>query len=526
MRTVERLPFSALKTIPQLVKDFLRGEAGSADSLLSSENILRKAEKRHKNFSSDQRELLHTTLTAQLNGLKLSEKQQENLHKLKQSNTVTVTTGHQLNLFTGPVFFIYKILQTIKTAEVLNAESDFHFVPVFWMASEDHDFEEINHFNTENFQFSTEEVSGGAVGRIVITDTSFADKFKKEFEGQPFGPELTALLKTSYQVGRTLAEATKILVQTLFSDYGLLILDGDDARLKQQMTSIFEDELLNSTLFRTTENKRQKLTEKYGKVQVNPREINLFYLTDSRYRIEKNGTLFQVNDTSLKFSAEEILAELAEHPERFSPNAVLRPVYQETVLPNVAYIGGNAEIMYWLELTDYFQQISVELPVLVPRNSMLWLKERTIEKISTSGIPISHFLENFSRHVGELLLAESTLTPLLSQSEKLLQEQFRLLKDKSALTDKTFRNLVEAEEKRQLKSYTRMRKRLLRAERLRNTARVEKLQRLKQQINPGGSWQERVLNFSVFYADHGRKWLNTCYHEIDIYKTELIILEY
>lgn len=524
MKTTERLPFSSLAPIPDLVKDFLAGKI-MPEILMTPENLRERAAERKEAFSTAQREVLSEVLQQQM-GPDLHEAQRQNLQLLKAQGTCTVTTGHQLNLFTGPVFFIYKIVQTIKTAAVLTEELGIPAVPVFWMATEDHDFEEIDHFRTENNIYSITGKSGGAVGRIEVTDTSFITEFEKEFGAQPFGDNLIQLAREAYRRGETFSAATRILVNYLFADRGLLILDGDDAGLKVQMKSFFRDEMLHNSLYKTTSSVREQLEKQYGKVQVNPREINLFYLSETRNRIEKVGEKYQVLDTQISFTEHEILAELERFPERFSPNAVLRPLYQETVLPNIAYIGGNAEIMYWLELPEYFKYSKTEMPVLVPRNSMLWVEENLAKKIRTSGLSFKDYVEGWEEKADRNLMAESPLLPLLIQNEKTLQENFRNLKEQASLTDKTFRNLVEAEEKRQLKSYTRMRKRLLRAERLSNAAKMEKLQRLSLQLHPGGTWQERVLNFSVFYARYGAKWLNTCYHETDPYKSELIILEY
>src|SRR5690606_19297596 len=299
--------------------------------------------------------------------------------KLADSQTYTVTTGHQLNLFTGPVFFIYKILQTIKLADHLNQTfPEQRTVPVFWMATEDHDFDEINHFNTRGNYYETKAEAGGAVGRIQPDDHFFIAEFEKEFTDSVYGTELILMMKRAYKKGNSLAQSTRILVHELFADYGLLVIDGDDADLKSQMKAIFRGELLNRDLFETTKPTVSQLTERYGKVQVNPREINLFYLSDMRGRRELDGEKYIIIDKNISFSKDEILTELENHPEKFSANALMRPVYQETVLPNIAYIGGNAEIMYWLELKLYFEKLALPFPVLIPRNSMLFVSAKTL----------------------------------------------------------------------------------------------------------------------------------------------------
>lgn len=518
-----KIPFQEIGSIPQLIKDFLYEEIPQfAKYKYSVENIEEVATEKGAQFTQSQREILVQVLEQQLKELTLSAKQTENLQKLLQPNTFTVTTGHQLNLFSGPAFFVYKILQTIKTADVLEKKSSNQYVPIFWMATEDHDFEEINHFKTARNFYQIKGNSGGAVGRIVIEDTQFIKDFEKEFRDDVFGTQLILLIKKAYQPGRTLTDATRILVQELFSEFGLLMIDGDDVLLKNQMKEVFSAELKEEITYQFSQKNIVFLTERYGKVQVNPREINLFYLSDTRNRIVRQGDKFQILDQDKTFTLEEFLQDLS----KISPNALLRPVFQEKVLPNVAYVGGNAEIMYWLEMPEVFKRFQVVFPVLIPRNSMLFLTRKTYQKIEKSELDILDFFGNFQARLNQKILQESSLTPLLQQNEKKLKEHFTILKTKASLTDVTFKNLVEAEETRQMKSFARMQKRLLRAEKIKNADRLDFLQRLFFEVHPNGNWQERQLNFSVFFSENGSTWLAKCYEQMEVDKSLLILMEY
>jgi bacillithiol biosynthesis cysteine-adding enzyme BshC len=476
------IDFENINSIPQLVKDFLGKKLdGFQNKVFDLENFKNQMSEKQNSFSDENRKILKLVLHKQNLGLEqnpLSPKQVENLSLLERENTFTVTTGHQLNLFTGPVFFVYKILQTIKTTEFLKSNFPNHnFVPIFWMATEDHDFEEIDHFKTREHYYEIKGNSGGDVGNIKIEDQYFIQEFEKEFKDNLYGTELILWIKNAYKKGNSHTRAIRYLVNQLFSDYGLLTIDGNSKELKSQVKDIFKKELLSNQLFETTKTQREFLENNYHKVQVNPREINLFYLSETRNRIEKINDEYFIIDTDLKFSQEEILNELENHPEKFSPNAVLRPAYQESVLPNLAYVGGNAEIMYWIELKDHFESINLPFPILVPRNSMLFLEEKIIKKIENSGLKI----------------------------------------------EKTFFNLVEAEETRQLKSFKRMQKRLLKAEKIKQSERFDQMQNLFLKVHPAGNWQERVFNFSVFYADFGKQWIDDSYQKMNVQKSELII---
>ncbi len=525
MKKNTSISFSDIESIPQLVKDFLSESiAGFENKNFSIKNIETQMKLKENSFSPEKRKMLSEVLKNQYSGFPLSDKQTDNLKFLENENTFTVTTGHQLNLFTGPVFFIYKILQTIKLADFLNEKFPRKkMVPVFWLASEDHDFEEINHFKTENHYYEIKPKSGGAVGKMQIEDDFFISGFEEEFRDSVFGTELILLMKKAYRKGNTFSEATKILVQELFADYGLLFVDGDDALLKNEMKTVFRDELLYQTLFETTKKTVEFLTEKYGKVQVNPREINLFYLSKTRKRIAFDGEKFIIVDKNISFTRNEILTELENYPEKFSPNALMRPVYQETVLPNLAYIGGNAEIMYWLELINYFEKINIPFPLLIPRNSLLFVSEKTLTKAEKLGLSVNDFFRNFAAVSKEVALKDNQILPLLEDEEIALKNSFDKIVEQSKLTDQSFGNLVKAEKTRQLKSFERMKKRLLRAEKIKQHENLERLENVFLKIHPAKNWQERVYNFSVFYADYGRKWFQVCYDAIDVEHPELAV---
>nr|WP_314493641.1 bacillithiol biosynthesis cysteine-adding enzyme BshC [uncultured Chryseobacterium sp.] len=526
MKTVNKILFSDIESIPQLVKDFLNHKIeGFENHTFSFDHFAQQIQLKHEAFENGQREIIYNTFKEQLSRIQLSPKQEENIGSLKSQNTFTITTGHQLNLFSGPVFFVYKILQTIKTCTLLKEKfPDFNFVPVYWMASEDHDFVEINHFKTDSSYYEINGKSGGPVGRIRINDTFFISEFENEFRDSIFGTELILMLKEAYKVGNTLTQAIQLLVNRLFSDFGLLILDGDSIALKREVREIFRDELLNYSLSKNSREKVDFLTEKYGKVQVNPREINLFYLSETRDRIEFDGNNYIIVDTDKKFTREEILSELENYPERFSPNALMRPVYQEKVLPNLAYIGGNAEIMYWLELKDYFTKVGIPFPILIPRNSMLFIKEKTLGKIEKLDLKIEDFFQNFTKITNTKILNNNMVLESLERQENLIRQHFCELESLAESTEKSFGNMVKAEEVRQLKSFARLKKRLLHAEKIKQGELLERLEKLFLDVHPAKTWQERIFNFSVFFADSGYSWLEAVIEEMEVEQSKLIIV--
>lgn len=473
------------------------------------------------------RESVYAALHGQMKDLELSQAQSQNLENFRLSNSVTITTGHQLNLLTGPLYFFYKILQVLKCCEEMNKNhQEYNFIPVFWMATEDHDFAEINHFNIKTKKIAWNRNAAGAVGKLNLEgiDEVFEAFFQQLPETQN-AQSLKDLIRNSYLNSKTLTEATRKLVQALFGEYGLLMIDGDDKELKKLMIPAFEEELIQNTSYKKVSGSNRVLAEKGYSVQVNPREINLFYLGngDIRERIVFENETYYVLDSEFKFNKKEIIEELHSFPEKFSPNALLRPFYQETVLPDIAYIGGSGEIAYWLQLKDYFESQNVLFPLLIVRNSVLILNQKQKSKLEKLEIDYKDLLKPLYEIVSENVMKHTNLNIDFDAYEIQIQKIFDELKLKSAETDPTFANMVNAQRVKQLKGLGKMRQRLVKAEKKKNSERVERIENLYNEIFPKGNLQERVLNFSDFWLEYGNDFIKEVYDEIHPFEFRFII---
>ena len=314
----------------------------------------------NKAFSPTKRRTLVDALERQYDGLTCVSKLSENIQSLSEARTFTVTTGHQLNIFTGPLYFLFKLITTINLSKKLKVHyPDYHFIPVYWMATEDHDFEEISYFNMfgKKYQWTTEQT--GAVGRF--DPSSLAEVLDQVREN-------VELFEKAYGRFETLADSVRFYVNELFGSEGLIVVDGDDRQLKAQFAPIMKDDILNKNAHQRVKQTNEQLIDLGYKSQAFSRPINFFYLDDFRRRIISDGENFSVVDSDIKFTKQEILSEIDHYPERFSPNVIMRPVYQEVILPNIAYLGGPAEIIYWLQLKGVFDYYKMSFPVLMPRN--------------------------------------------------------------------------------------------------------------------------------------------------------------
>ncbi|MGO1650828.1 MAG: bacillithiol biosynthesis cysteine-adding enzyme BshC, partial [Sphingobacterium sp.] len=344
------------------------------------EQIKNKGENPH-------RALLYHALREQYGESLLSSSPEvaENISRLSDSKTFTVTTGHQLNIFTGPLYFIFKIISTIRLAHDLKEKfPDYQFVPIYWMATEDHDFPEINHTRAFGKKVSWDLEETAATGRIATdTITETVKQYCNTFGLSENATQLTHLVQQAYRQGSNLADATRTFVNALFKRYGLVILDADRPDLKKVFAPIIERDILQSNSFKAIQNTSNALIDRGFEAQVHAREINFFYLTDDfRERIvPTDDGQFEVLNRNISWTEDSLKEEIQAYPERFSPNVVMRPVYQEVLLPNLAYIGGGAEIAYWLQLKASFDAYKIQFPILVPRNSALITDDQTAGKV-------------------------------------------------------------------------------------------------------------------------------------------------
>jgi len=465
------------------------------------ENFGGQIDEKTKNYNIENRLILAEALNNQNKKFPISAATQTNIELLKSDKTFTITTGHQLNLFLGPTYFIYKIASTINLCKQLKQKySDYNFVPIYWMATEDHDFEEINHFHLKNQNIKWEKESFGPVGRLATDGLEEVFNTFSKFLGTGETAEyLKKLFKKTYLENTNLADATRFLANELFKSEGLVIIDGDDKNLKSLFAPYVKEELINQNSFAAVSKTIIQLKE--YEVQVNPREINLFYIEDDlRERIIFENNIYKVNTTEIEFSETEILEELTNSPEKFSPNVILRPLYQEVILPNLAYIGGGGEIGYWLELKNNFETQKVTFPILMLRNSFLIATEKQISKLDKLGLSFEELFLSEHELLNQKTKEYSNLKIDFSEQKETLKKQFSELLKIAEQTDKSFIGAVKAQESKQIKGLENLEKRLLKAEKRVHSEKLKRITEIQNQLFPNGSLQERISNFSTFYS--------------------------
>ena len=511
------IPYDKTGYFSRTVLDYLGGAAQLKPFYAhppSKEGVLEVIQSRQSFITN--RQVLVEQLVAQYQGLPVTEAVRANIRLLGQSDTFTITTAHQPNIFTGPLYFVYKILHTIQLAAELQQQlPDYRFVPVYYMGSEDADLDELGSISISGKKYEWKTAQTGAVGRMTVDKAFLA--LLTEMRGQlgvlPFGDEVVDLFSTYYTAGATIQQATLGVVNALFGEYGLVVLVPDSAPLKRLFIPVIQKELDEGFSHQAVKTTLADLSKHY-KVQAGGRDINLFYLiNDKRERIElsagtpgQEDAVYQVQGMKT-WTRAAIMAELEANPERFSPNVILRGVFQEAVLPNVVFIGGGGELAYWLELKAVFAAAGVPYPVLLLRNSFAFIEKADMDRFLHTGLPVTSLFHTMHEQMNEIVLLHSKHQVSLTKELEQVSHLYQAIGHTAGQIDKTLQQHVLALQTQAVKKLEALEKKLLKAEKRKFEHEQRQLQQIHDKVFPGNNLQERVENMAGLYARSGRDLL-------------------
>ncbi len=489
---------------------------------------IKDAIEKRKQFTTN-RSLLVDQLNQQYKGIETAPKVKANIECLLQDNTFTITTAHQPNIFTGHLYFIYKILHTIKLAEDLKKElPENNFVPVYYMGTEDADLEELGEITINGKKYVWETKQGGAVGRMKIDKAfiSLIDAIEGQLSIELYGNEIISRLRNAYTLDKTIEMATFELVHELFAGYGLVILLPDNAELKRSFAPVIQKELQEQFSHKAAAETMNHFPAEY-KVQAAGREVNLFYLQEgSRERIEKGNGQWSIVNSDVRFDDPSVLAELEKHPERFSPNVILRPVFQELILPNIVFIGGGGELAYWLELKKVFEAVNVPYPLLLLRNSFLVVPGNWLEKVKALELEPAELFEPAARLVEQIVKNNSTRRLDLAREKEELSALYDKIHSVAGLVDSTLQLHTEALLIRAKKKIEQLEKKMLKAEIKKFEAQKRQVEKIKGNLFPAGNLQERADNMLPYYAKYGSSFIDMLHrHSLGLQQEFCIITE-
>jgi bacillithiol biosynthesis cysteine-adding enzyme BshC len=492
--------------------------------VFSKANFKQQIASKKQQFSDNKRAVLVASLTENYAKITTSDKVKANIAALKESTTFTITTGHQLSLFTGPIYFIYKILHVIRLAEELALEyPENKFVPVFWMASEDHDFEEIQSIQLFNQTITWDSTQKGPVGRFKLTDFEAVKNTVKELFSSHSDNEIDNLMDA--YTGENLAEATFSFVNVLFQKYGLVIVDGDQRALKTEFVATMHKELEQQFSYHAVQKTNALLQKEGYKLQVNAREINLFYLQEqSRERIlhVEDGFFVEGKGT---LSLQTILAELSDFPERFSPNVILRPLYQETILPNLCYVGGVGEMAYWLQLKGVFDAANEVFPLIQVRSSLLYIDAINAKKMDKVSMNLSQLFEDVAT-VKKAYLKEFASDEVdFSSIEQQLKELKSSIVDKVVTADFNLEKYAQSELVKLEKQVVSIQEKVVKTVKQRHETALKTIEQVNEKLFPSNGMQERSLNlFQLCATGNVSEIVENFYKAINPFDPDFVVL--
>jgi len=499
-------------------KDFFQFEA----SLVG----LQEAINSRKNFPVD-RTLMHDVLFEHYQKVSPTNIQVENLTNLLKDNSFTIVTAHQPCILTGPAFYIYKILSTIRlTQELQKLLPQYNFIPIFINGSEDHDFDEIKSTYLFNKQITWNTNQKGPVGRYDIKElTELIYQFKDLAGENPNSIQLIEFINNALENSNDYNDFVFIFLNQLFGKYGLIILNMDDKRLKKSFAPIMKRELLerkSENLVLETQNSLQSFD---FKPQAFPRDINLFYfINGGRERIYFEDKLFKINNTELSFNEIEILQELEEFPERFSPNVIMRPLFQEFILPNIAYIGGGGEIAYWLERKSQFAFFNVFYPCLIRRNSVFVVNKSVQKQMEKVKLNFIDFITDEHEIIREYINRFGVDTAEIVEERKNIKFALESLAIKASNIDQSLLPYVEAESVKLIKSIDHIEQRMLKSIKQREEIQINQIKNIKEKLFPSNGLQERKDNFLQYVISDGFVIFDTLLKQLNPLEKEVICL--
>lgn len=522
MTLLQAIPIADTGMLPALVKDYLsrdekvRSLYNYYPEIESFKQII--ADKKKDNTN---RELLVEVLRKQYANITTSSYVAEHITSLLNPDTFTITAAHQPVLFTGPLFNIYKISSAINLAKQLKqAYPQYTFVPVFWMGSEDHDIDELNNATINGKSYQWAEGTSGAVGRIdcKVVEAAFAELKLAVGEN-----DAVKIIEEGLVKYNTIGKLTQYIINEVFKEHGLVVINQDDTILKQSLSEVIIDEVLYSRAVSVLTPTLQWLEENY-RVQAKPREINFFYLGEGYrervvYNAEKGS--YSINKQNVEFTKSELVNEISNYPENFSPNVFFRPLYQEMVLPNVAFIGGAGELSYWLELKPLFDYYKVNFPALVMRSMAAILQPSAYNKLQKLNLQFADFFNDVELLVNEYVKQQTGSATSLDEQKLQLEEMYNAIAAKAEAVDVTLVQSVAAEKQKALTTLDNISGKMHKAEKRKQETAINQIRSIHAALLPNGGLQERTENFVSFYSP---AFIQECVQTLDPLKQQFYFL--
>ncbi|MBI4851765.1 MAG: bacillithiol biosynthesis cysteine-adding enzyme BshC [Acidobacteria bacterium] len=485
--------------------------------LSNSANVIRRTQ---------QRDLVANILKEQNQVFGCSEKALQNIELLKDPSTVAIITGQQAGLFGGPLYSVYKALTAIKLAEELNLKGQ-KAIPIFWIASEDHDYEEVSFSNVINREGHLNKIKheakgnlgNSSIGNLTISQ-EIEENISQLFASLPqseFVSELEKELCSAYSIEKAFAKAFGQIITNFFTKYGLVLIDPMDTKLKQLAAPIFE-QAINKTqeIAQALVNRSQELESKGYHAQVyTSLDMVTFFTLENEHRsaLRHNEENFTLKHSSFTYTKEDLLAKLKADPSNFSPNVMLRPIIQDYLLPTAVYIGGPAEVAYFAQISAIYKFFPVEFPIILARNSFTVIQHRDSNLLKKWGLEFTDLfagLEVIKRKVLENNL-DQEIIQVFDETNQVLQSQLDKLQNSLVKIDPTLAEALRGGKEKIFYQINNLHTRFINSNAKRQETLVKQIERTFNVLYPHKNLQERELNIYHFLARYGVKFIDLLY---------------
>jgi bacillithiol synthase len=461
----------------------------------------------------------------------------ENIQLLRESDCIAVVSGQQAGLFTGPLYTIYKALSAVKLAGCLQ-QRDTKAVPVFWIASEDHDFAEVAKAELigRDCQLKNVEVTnvmhreGQPVGHVVVDDsmTALVDHLFELLPNSEFAADMKALVKDAWQPGRGYAESFATMMTSLLGRYGLIFLDPLDPELKKLAAPLYSEAAQRAPEIAAAIEKRSSELESAGyhaQVLATANSFPLFLHDEEGARhavVRVENGKYKTKVIEQEYTAEELATLARDTPDKFSPNVTLRAVVQDYLLPTIAYYGGAAEIAYFAQTAEVYRVLERPATPILPRSSLTMIERHTGRTLERYGLTLKDFFEGLEpviKRVVEEHLGADTAKLFANTEENVNHELDRLRQDLESI-DPTLASALETGRKKINYQLEGLRSRFVRAQMERDEAVHRQLQRAFDQLYPNKDLQERHINITSLLARHGTYVIEWIFNAINLGSSE------
>ena len=511
MYTVRYIGFDDVPQFSERDKAFQRLDPRLEDLMVHTPDLdsFRKVVDLKQKHQID-RALLQQVLTEQYSDIKDADKTLDHIALLGQEHTYTIITAHQPSILTGPLYFIYKIASAISLArQVDELIPEIKVVPVFITGGEDHDFDEIAtmHLFGQDFTWSTDQI--GATGRMTLDGLDeLIEAVKTKLGSSETAQELVAMIDHSLATSSNYGQFMISLTHALFAEYGVIVANMDDERLKQVLLPYVLRDLESLESQRCVQADQEVVQSQGFKSQAHAREVNIFWHDGDRHRVVAvDAQTYRIGEHILP--KESLIEQLQSDSGNISPNVILRPIYQEIIFPNLAYVGGGGELAYWLERKSLFETWEIPFPMLVRRDSIHIIDKKTAQLLEKSEVDIVKLFDREDHVVEAFTRSMSSEEIHLKEEKSTIEELYTKIADRLADIDPTLKKTALGEASKAVKSLDYLESKMLKAEKNKHEVILNRVKKAKKKLFPGNnSLQERYDNFIPFYLKYGRAWID------------------